>query len=148
MAKKETYDIDESYGWLMATAAQQLRHRLTEKFGETGLDISAEQWTVMLRLWNEDGISQQFLANRIRRSKVAVFKLIEGLEKKGLVIRKPHPDDGRSKQVFLTPAGKEIQGTMNRAAKENLAEAAQGVTENELEIFKDVLRRLIINMCN
>ena len=140
--------MDESFGWLMATAAQQLRQGLNKKFFNAGLDVTSEQWGILVPLWNEDGLSQQALANLYRRSKVAVFKLIGGLEKKGLVTRTPDPNDGRSNQVFLTPQGKEIQETMIRLAKENLSEAAQGVSDNDLETFKNVLRQLIINTRN
>ncbi|MBI9093232.1 MAG: hypothetical protein JEZ12_28825, partial [Desulfobacterium sp.] len=50
MNKKLAYDIDESYGWLMATAAQQLRQRLNEKFFDAGLEVTSEQWVVMVSL--------------------------------------------------------------------------------------------------
>lgn len=145
MKKKENYDMNDSFGWLMATAAQQLRQRLNKKFSMSGLDITSEQWGVLLPLWNDDGLSQQALANVYRRSKVAVFKLIGGLEKKGLVTRTPDPDDGRSNQIFLTPQGKEIQAPLISLAKENLAEAARDICEKDLDTFKKVLRQLIIN---
>jgi len=148
MKKNMAYDIDESYGWLMATAAQHLRQRLNKKFFDAGLDVTSEQWVVMVSLWNEDGLSQQALANLISRSKVAVFKLIGGLEKKGFVKRTPDPNDGRSNRIFLTLQGKEIKEAMIRVAKENLHDAAQGVSDNELHIFKTVLRQLIINTGN
>jgi DNA-binding MarR family transcriptional regulator len=148
MNKKLTYDIDESYGWLMATAAQQHRQRLNKKFFDAGLDVTSEQWVVIGSLWNEDGLSQQVLANSISRSKVAVFKLIGGLEKKGFVRRTPDPNDGRSNRIFLTPRGKELKEAMIRVVKENLHDAARGVSDNELHIFKTVLRQLIINTGN
>ncbi|MBI9091245.1 MAG: MarR family transcriptional regulator, partial [Desulfobacterium sp.] len=122
--------------------------RLNEKFFDAGLEVTSEQWVVMVSLWNEDGLSQQALANLIRRSKVAVFKLIGGLEKKGLVMRTPDPNDGRSNRIFLTPRGKEIKAAMIRVAKDNLHDAARGVSDNELQLFKKVLRQLIINTGN
>jgi len=145
MKNKIAYNIDGSFGWLMSTASQQLKQGLDKKFSDAGLDVTSEQWRLLVPLWNEDGLSQQALANIYRRSKVAVFKLIGGLEKKGFVTRSPDPDDRRSNQIFLTRKGKEIQDTMIRLAKENLSEAAQGISDNDLQTFKKVLRQLIKN---
>ncbi len=148
MKKKRAYDRNDSFGWLMATAANQLRQRLNKKFSQAGLDITAEQWGVLLPLWKDDGLSQQSLATMYMRSKVAIFKLIGGLEKKGLVTRTPDPDDGRSNQIFLTPRGKALQEPLIDLAKENLSEAARGICEKDLDTFKKVLRQLIINTRN
>ena len=38
------YNINESYGWLIATASQQINQRLTRKFAEHGLNLTTEQW--------------------------------------------------------------------------------------------------------
>lgn len=142
---KIAYDTDESYGWLIATASQQLNQRLTRIFAENGLNLTTEQWSLLVYLMNEDGLSQQELAERYKRSKVTVFKLIGQLEKRGFVHRLPDEKDGRVKRVFLTDMAKKSQKLMLRLAGENLAVATLGLTEEQLGVLKASLKKMIKN---
>lgn len=139
------YDKSESFGWLMATCSQQMRHRLTKKIREAGLDTTAEQWGVLMHLLDRDGLSQQGLARRYRRSKVAMARLIAALEEQELVARRADPEDRRVNRVFLTELGRRRLPALIALARENLAEASAGVSPGELDVFKRVLRRIIEN---
>ena len=143
--KNGIYDIDASYGWLIGTASQQINQRLTRTFAEHGLDITTEQWCLLVHLMNEDGLSQQELASRYMRSKVTVFKLISLLEKKEFIYRVADPKDGRIKRVYLTDHAKEHQALMVRLAQENLAMAMRGCPEDQLDTLRECLRAIIKN---
>ncbi|MCG8473759.1 MAG: MarR family transcriptional regulator [Desulfobacterales bacterium] len=139
------YNINESYGWLIATASQQINQRLTRKFAEHGLNLTTEQWCLLVHLINEDGLTQQELAARNKRSKVTVFKLIGLLEKRGFIHRIPDPKDGRAKRVLLTEYALENKDLMLDLARENLAEVTRGFTDADRESFKVALRKVIEN---
>lgn len=90
-------------------------------------------------------MSQQPLAYRFHRSKVAAFQIIAKLEKQGLVIRRPDPVDGRSKRIFLTPEGRKIQSILVPLAKENISQAIDGISEKDLETAKNIIGKVISN---
>lgn len=56
-----------------------------------------------------DGRTLQELARSFQLPKATVTHQVGVLEIRTLVIRRPNPDDGRSKQVWLTPAGKALR---------------------------------------
>lgn len=135
----------DALSWLMATCSKLLRERLSAKFANAGYTVTPEQWAILAHLWQQDGLSQQALANRFHRSKVAAFQIIGKLEKQGLVIRRPDPVDGRSKRIFLTSEGRKIQSVLVPLAKENISQAVDGVSLKDLETAKNVIRKVISN---
>lgn len=67
--------------------------------------ITFEMLQVLRCLWEEQGISQQVLAERIAKGKAALSNLIVNLEKKHYVYRREDASDRRNKQVFLSEEG-------------------------------------------
>lgn len=135
----------DALSWLMATCSKLLRESLGERFAKAGYKVTAEQWAILAHLWQQDGLSQQVLADRFHRSKVAAFKLISRLEDQGLVVRRPDPEDGRSNLIYLTPEGRAIQSDLVALAQENMTQALEGISEAELDKAKSVVRNIISN---
>lgn len=139
------YDPLNSYTFCLVVAAKRVRERLHSKFIQAGFDISPEKYGMLVLLHNQDGISQQYLADKFEISKVAAFKLLSNLEKRGLVRRRPDPMDGRSKLVYLTEQGKDIYGQLIVLAQDNLNECGEGIAPEDLETLKTILRKIAVN---
>lgn len=86
-------------------ASRQAMQRLLKN---SGAGITFEMLQVMSCLWNEQGISQQILAERIAKDKACLTSLIGNLERKGYVCRHEDPKDRRNKLVYLTEKGEEF----------------------------------------
>ena len=150
MADKDQNIVTDAFptdvlSWLMATCSKLLRESLGIRFANAGFTVTPEQWAILAHLWQQDGLSQQALADRFHRSKVAAFQIIGRLEKQGLVVRRPDPVDGRSKRIFLTSKGREIQSNLVTLANENMVRAVRGISQKDLEIAKSVVKRIIRN---
>jgi DNA-binding MarR family transcriptional regulator len=52
-----------------------------------------------------DGLRMQDLSERVVLSRTRVSRLVDELEREGLVRRRPDPDDGRATIAAITPAG-------------------------------------------
>ena len=146
----EKFTITDSFptdalSWLMATCSKLLRERLQLKFIKAGYKVTPEQWAILAHLFQQDGLSQQALANRFHRSKVAAFQIIGKLEDQGLVIRNPDPVDGRSNRIYLTPEGRKLQSALVEVAQENMNQALEGITNDDLGIAKRVIKQIIKN---
>lgn len=135
----------DALSWLMATCSKVLRERLAVRFAKAGYSVTPEQWAILGRLGQEDGISQQAVADRFHRSKVAAFQLISKLEAQGLVERSPDPLDARSRLVYLTSEGRRVEEALVELARENMAAALEGISETDLETAKKVVRTIINN---
>ncbi|THB64728.1 MAG: MarR family transcriptional regulator [Desulfovibrio sp.] len=140
------YDIDDSLPRMMGTCVKLMRESLNARFQDAGYDITIEQWIVLLNLWRQDGLSQQALADRYGRSKVAAFKLLEKLEDQGLVMRQADPVDARCKRVFLTTDGKKLQAELVPLAKENITAMTRDISQADLETAKQVIRKVTSNL--
>ena len=57
----------------------------------------------------EDGRTPLELARAFQVPKTSMTNTLAGLEKRGLVEMRPNPDDGRSKRVWLTEAGRRFR---------------------------------------
>lgn len=79
----------------------------TLKRNEAG--ITFEMLQILSCLWNEQGITQQVLAERTAKDKACLTNLMLNLEKKGYVCRKEDASDRRNKLVYLTPEGERFR---------------------------------------
>ncbi len=152
-SKEEPFIVTDAFptdalSWLMATCSKVLRERLLVRFAKAGYAVTPEQWAILGRLGQEDGLSQQTLADRFHRSKVAAFQLISKLEAQGLVERRDDPLDGRSRLVYLTDEGRRVEEALIALAKKNMAEALEGIDEADLDTAKKVVRQIINNATN
>ena len=65
-----------------------------------------------------DGISQRDLADVLHVARPTVTRMLQGMEKAGLVERRPDEADQRLTRVFLTGAGRAAEKQMGVAAAE------------------------------
>lgn len=70
--------------------------------------ITSNQFVLLMFLAEEDGISQKDLVERAFSDPNTIRAMLVLLEKRGLVERDQHPEDGRKRNVTLTPEGREI----------------------------------------
>jgi DNA-binding MarR family transcriptional regulator len=93
----------DDLGFLLAKATQRWNELLTERFARAGYgDIRASYGSILLPLFEEDGLRLGELARRARLSKQTMTELVRRLERDGLAERRADPSDGRASLVFLT----------------------------------------------
>lgn len=88
------------------------RQTLQRVLKRHNVDMTFEMLQVMNCLWNEQGISQQSLAEKTAKDKACLTNLINNLEKKNWVIRKEDSSDQRNRLIFLTAQGEELALTV------------------------------------
>ena len=71
----------------------------------TPYDMTIAQIFLMLCVSKEDGQSQNELAKLLQIKAPSLTSLLVQLEKKGLIERRPDPEDGRTKRIYLCPSG-------------------------------------------
>jgi DNA-binding MarR family transcriptional regulator len=85
--------------------------------------------------------TQRELAERLSADPTYVTLMVDDLEKRGLVRRKPHPTDRRAKLVELTSSGRAAAARADAILDEPPAEL-HGVPDADLETVLRVLERL------
>jgi len=85
--------------------AFQLRAEATRRLRAEGIDLTAEEWSLLMVLWRDGPTSMIALARRTLRDRTTVTRLVDRLIAKDLVERRPDPEDGRSVVVVSSEKG-------------------------------------------
>jgi DNA-binding MarR family transcriptional regulator len=92
---------------LLKHALARLNDRMTEALAPFGID--GRELAVLMTLGDDDApLSQQEIAAKLRVDRTTMVALVDGLEEKGLVDRRPHPADRRKNAVEPTPEGRKV----------------------------------------
>ncbi|MFZ3171593.1 MAG: MarR family transcriptional regulator [Carboxydocellales bacterium] len=110
------------------------------------LHIGVGQYVYLIRLYNEDGQSQQCLSNGLLVDKAATVRAINKLEQTGYVYRAPDPADKRSFKIYLTKKGRNIRPELENILEEMLAVLLKDLSSVEGELIKKLLKHMAKNI--
>lgn len=101
--------------------------------------ITTSQWAVLRALWQEDGLTQVELANRLMVEKASLTAVLQSLATAGLISRARNARDKRKVNISLTAAGRRLKqrllplgGRINQRATRGIAASEVGRLENLL----------------
>jgi DNA-binding MarR family transcriptional regulator len=90
-------------GFLLAKASQRWNELLYERFVREGFaEVRPAYGSLLLPLFEEDGLRVGELARRAGLSKQTLTTMVRLLERDGLVTRRPDPRDARAARIHLT----------------------------------------------
>ena len=132
--------ITESTGYLLARTCKSHRNKAGELLA--AIDLYVGQEILLIHLWRENGQSLYEMAECMRVQPATVSRMIERMEKAGLVERRKDLDDGRVSRVFLTEAGQKMREPVHRVWAELESICMANLTSDE----KILLRRLLLQV--
>lgn len=141
-----SYDHSKSLGYLTGLASRLLSNMLGKRFQEAGIEMTAEQWGVIILLLNSDAMTQGQIGERLYLEKSSVSRLVGGLERRGWVVRKKSFGDSRQKLVSATPKALETAERCAVIARAIINEAQRGMTGDEQLVCRSFLFRIIANL--
>jgi DNA-binding MarR family transcriptional regulator len=95
--------IDQCHCFAMRKAARQISRFYDVRLEPSGLRIT--QFLTLAALNELGSAAVSALAERLDIERTAMGKMVEFLQRDGLVTIKPSPTDGRSRLIELTPKG-------------------------------------------
>ncbi len=103
-----------------------------------------QQWIALTALWREPVLSESELAEYCRTSPSALNRLLDRMEKKGLIRRRRDPDDRRRVLVTLGTSGEETANLLGFYNEINHM-LLQGFTAEESRQVASYLERIVNN---
>ena len=101
----------DNLGYLLAKASSRWNELLYERFVAAGFpEVRPAYGSVLLPLFEEDGLRMGELARRARLAKQTMTTLVRLAERDGLVAREPDPNDARATLVRLTRRARDFEG--------------------------------------
>ncbi len=107
------------------------------------LNITPSQLPILMGLYNEDGVSQQHLADLYDLNKSVVTKTIDKLAGKGFIYRSVDPDDRRSNLIYLTEKGERFRVILISILEEKEDAMFRGISREERAEFKRLLKKTL-----
>lgn len=109
-------------------------------------NLAPEQNLIMMLLWEEDGLTQNQLVEKLNKDKTNIARMASSLEKKGFIQRIPSDQDRRSLKLFLTDCGKKLGEEIIPIAEEFNEIVCQGITQEELSHLEAILNKINRNV--
>lgn len=120
--------------------AQRINDDATERLGELGL--TARQYNYLSVIYVEESVTPNEIGTLIHTANPTVTSMLNSLERDGLIVRKQHPEDGRSSVVRLTARGKALYERAFQLHHDPMEEMMAELTDDERRLLVDLLVRL------
>ncbi|HEV7260683.1 MAG TPA: MarR family transcriptional regulator [Bosea sp. (in: a-proteobacteria)] len=137
-------DLQADFTFELAAVNRKLRTLVDERAREMGLTLSRAR--LLMQLGRADGPTQSDLAGLLDIEQPTLVRLLDGLERKGMIERRAVEGDRRARRVFLTETARAQAEDILKFLAELRADILQGIAPAELETALDVLRRTSRNI--
>jgi DNA-binding MarR family transcriptional regulator len=126
--------------WMrLARVYQKIDRRSAEAFRAAGL--STAQFDVLAQVGAREGCTQQELADRLLVTKGNVSQLIDKMEERGWIERRPD-GRGRGNLLFLTAEGERLRGIAVPEQECRITGLFRGLSATERDQLSQLLRKL------
>lgn len=135
-------ELNKPLGYMLGMTLRVFKTRMMTECKKKDIELSLEQFVILNMLNANCDLIQQDLANHLQKDKSIIVRQIDGLIEDQYVVRLTNKEDKRKKNLILTKKGFERLNEMERIASEVSKKLLSGVSDSELEIFKDVLVKI------
>jgi len=130
-----------SAGYLINHTARLFALGLREQIAPLG--IAPAQFMTLLELWREDGLTQKDLVERLDVEQATMANTISRMERDGLIVRRPHPEDGRARSIYITDRAKSLEAAATKAARNVNQIFLSSLSEDERKQFIQIMQRIV-----
>lgn len=139
----ESIRLAESLGYWVRELSERWTTTLRRKT-ETH-SVTEGQWRYLRELWEEDGLSQRELSDRVGRDGSTTVTALRSLERSGYAEATKDAHDRRKARVCLTQRGRELEAELMPLIEECERIAIQDLSATEIAHFKKVLIHMLEN---
>ncbi|HSH05167.1 MAG TPA: MarR family transcriptional regulator [Anaerolineae bacterium] len=136
--------VKDMVGYTLVMACRAHSTRVRTLLNALGLHPGQEMF--LLSVWEEEGLTQTELADRLQIQRATVTNSVNRLEKGGLLERRPDPDDGRIYRIYLTDKGRQIHNATRPVWDEMETAITTGLTPAEAATLHQLLAQVAHNL--
>lgn len=129
---------ERQIGFLISDVARLMRTAFDRRV--RGLGLTRSQWLVINRLHRRPGATQSELAEMLEVEKATAGRMVDRMEKKGWVVRRPDAGDRRVNRLHLTHDALLIQVQLAQIADRTVEDALALLSPHERAQFSDWMR--------
>jgi len=122
-----------------------MRNSLQRAIAKKYPEITVDYWVVLNRLWVKGGWSQSELAKLTNKDNASMTRILDGMQKKGLIDRMRDKYDRRAHKIYKTYKGDQLEEPLKQIAYDNMMKGLENFSPEEIENLKSLLNRIIKN---
>ena len=134
----------ESVGFVVREVWRLFARCLAPRIAREGVSIG--MWFVLRMLWDEDGMTQRELGERVGINGPTIVTALNSMERAGLVKRVQNRDDRRKINVFLTERGHRLKSKLWPMASEVLEIGLSGLSAEQVKSLNKMLSQVRLNL--
>jgi DNA-binding MarR family transcriptional regulator len=138
---KQDNRLAEFLPYRLSVTSNAVSQRIAQEY-RNRWGLSVPEWRVMAVLGDSGPHTQRELTSMTIMDKVAVNRACKVLEDRGLAVRRPNAQDGRSHLLELTAEGATMHGQIMPLALEMERRLFANFTDAEVEAFRSLLGRV------
>ena len=138
------FQPQNSIGYLLRDTYRAFSKVLQTRISAHGVTIG--QWYFLRVLWEEDGLTQRELSQRVGMMEPTTVTALNGMEKRGYVTRVRNATDRRKVNIFLTEKGRALRSRLLPHAADVNRIASKNVTLQDIERMRTVLNTMKENL--
>ncbi len=123
-----------------------IRRRAKKTLAASNVDLTIEQLIVLDVVTGEEGISIKELADISDRDRTTTSRMIDGLERRNLVVRVTDRQDARKKLLYPTQAAKDKLQVLEPFLEEMTAVAHKDIPVEEWTAARETLHKILRNI--
>jgi len=139
----KAYDPRQSIGGLLGRVKMAMVAALDAELAP--LEITAAQFVILKSIALGDADSASGLCKEMSYDPGAMTRMLDRLERRGLVRRVAHPNDRRAANLELTAEGRAVFPKLQESGKTVLSEFLRGFTPKEARQLESLLQRMLDN---
>jgi DNA-binding MarR family transcriptional regulator len=130
-----------SLGFLLSQVGLYAARRFAQRLA--AIDLHPPLFRVLNAVDAAEGESQQAIGEAIGAPASRMVAIVDELEERGLVERRPHSSDRRIRALYLTAAGRKLLARGRRIAMEHEKELTRGMSEADRKRLIALLQRIV-----
>lgn len=141
-----TFDYETNPGFIINRTARSLSRSLDIRL-RNRVGITFAQWRVLVLLTKtHDDLSQKEIAEGLGLEAPTLIPILDKLQKDGFIERRVDHNDRRNNRIFRAKRTFEIWETTLECASKVLTIALAGLPDENIQIMKEVLEKMWINL--
>lgn len=138
--------LGRALGFRIYRVNQLFRTALYRTFKTLGRDLTPEQWIVLVRLWHEDAQTQKQMCDATLKDKATISRILDVMERDGLVARRADPEDARGRRIHATREAMKLREVATPLAQDLATKIEAGIPAKDLEVTRRTLLQLERNL--
>lgn len=135
---------EKSLGYVINHVSRLMSQAMGEAIQDLG--VTPGQLPVLMCLWEQDGLTQRELYERVNIEQATMSNTLKRMERDGLIRRKPDPNDRRAARITLSARARKLEGPLADAVKAVNKKALGPLKKKDKKALMDLMGTMIENL--